>query len=106
MCITNVLLGSLSLGGGVAYIVGSNTLALKISSKTLFIFYEEEKKKKKSLVIQKKDPRKGGRKSHLKENTRSIVPTVTVTLIPTQTPVVRKPIPFCLPCFQVLLLES
>ena len=45
MCITNILLGSLSLGGVVAYIVGSNTLALKISSKTVFIFYAEEKKK-------------------------------------------------------------
>ena len=59
VCITNILLGSLSLGGVVAYIVGSNTLALKISSKTVFIFYAEEKKKR-SLVIQKKGPRKGG----------------------------------------------
>lgn len=46
MCITNVLFGSLSLGGGVAYIMGSNTLAL-ISNKTLFVFYAEEKKKRK-----------------------------------------------------------
>ena len=44
-----------------------------------------QKQKKKSLVIQKNDPRKGGRKSHLKENARSIVPTVTATLILTQT---------------------
>ena len=46
MPITNVLFGSLSLGGAVRYIVGSNTLALKISNKTLFIFYVEENKKK------------------------------------------------------------
>ena len=46
MPITNVLFGSLSLGGVVPYIVGSNTLALKISNKTLFIFYVEENKKK------------------------------------------------------------
>ena len=45
MPITNVLFGSLSLGGAVRYIVGSNTLALKISNKTLFIFYVEENKK-------------------------------------------------------------
>lgn len=56
MCITNVLLGSLSLGGGVAY-TWAVTLALKISVKLYLYFYEEEKRKKKS-GYSKKDPRK------------------------------------------------
>ena len=49
MHITNVLFASLSLGGVVPYIVGSNTLALKISGKSLFIFYAEENKRKKEV---------------------------------------------------------
>ena len=60
--ITNVLFGSLSLGGVVPYIVGSNTLALKISNKTLFIFYVEENKKKEvwsfKRTIQRKEEEK------------------------------------------------
>ena len=62
MPITNVLFGSLSLGGVVPYIVGSNTLALKISNKTLFIFYVEENKKKEvwsfKRTIQRKEEEK------------------------------------------------
>ena len=87
MPITNVLFGSLSLGGAVRYIVGSNTLALKISNKTLFIFYAEENKgKKKKSGHSKERSKERRKKKSSKRNTRSTVPTVTATLILTQTP--------------------
>lgn len=48
-----------------------------------------KRRRKGNLVIQKKDPRKGERKSHLKENIRNILKIVTVTLNPKQTPVMK-----------------
>lgn len=71
--ITNVLFGSLSLGGVVPYIVGSNTLALKISSKTLFIFYAEENKRKKKSGHSKERSKERRKKRSSERNTRSIV---------------------------------
>ncbi|XP_023983873.1 uncharacterized protein [Physeter macrocephalus] len=55
----------------------------------LQLLLQKKKRRRRSLVIQKKDPRKGGRKNHVKENTRSILTIVTVTLILKQTPVMK-----------------
>lgn len=49
------------------------------------------RRRKGNLVIQKTEPRKRERKSHLKENIKSILKIATVTLNLTQTPAVRKP---------------
>ena len=53
-------------------LLSSNTLALKISNKTLYFMQKKTRGKKRSLVIQKNDPRKGGRKSHLKETQEAL----------------------------------
>jgi hypothetical protein len=49
-----------------------------------------KKRRGRNLVILKKGPKKEERKNHLKENTKSILKRVTVTLILIQTPVVRN----------------
>ncbi|XP_040484448.1 uncharacterized protein LOC103680215 isoform X2 [Ursus maritimus] len=64
------------------------------------LLQKKKRRRRRSLVVRKKGPRKRERKSPLKENTRSILMTATVTLTLTQTPVVRRPASLCKPGFR------
>ena len=73
MHITNVLFGSLSLGRVVPYIVGSNTLALKISNKHYLYFMQKKTREKKKSGHSKERSKERRKKRSSKRNTRSIV---------------------------------